>query len=146
MANRVRSKVKVHKNIHKRFKKKMESLEKREIQIGFGKERHGPSGFSYATLAGIHNFGIGVTRRPFIQYAFELWVLQGIDLVAPAIAKIIYKDQPVVATLRLVAEPMTEIMTFSIDAGNWPITNNPTPLIDTGALRIGAKYWVSSNG
>lgn len=131
----------------KTFLNKLKALDGKAVGAGYDDKIHRASGMPIAQLALIHEMGIGVVQRPFMSQAFT--EVRGInDTYAPkAIKSILYDNAPMETTLKQqLGNPIRDAITYTIDMGMFPVTNNPTPLIDTGELRRRPKVFFWKDG
>lgn len=114
--------------------KKLESLDMWEAEAGFDDRDHPESGTPLWVVARTNEFGEGVMERPFMSNAFAYTMANKKSLVK-ALQTVIYGKATAKGMYMDIAEDMAQTIRDIIDEGNFVVTNNPTPLIDSGFLR-----------
>ncbi len=113
---------------------KLKSLDNYEAQAGFDDKAHPESGTPMHMVAEANEFGIGVVERPFMTDAFA-YTLANKKYLAKAVYKIIYGKAKSRDVYRDIAEDMAQTIRDIIDEGNFEVTSNPTPLLNTHSMR-----------
>lgn len=123
------------------FIKKVRALESNVAEAGYDNTPHKETGTPMAEVALANEEGWGITQRPFMTQASELMEVS-VNRHSYAAMDALYRDYAVREVLMDLAEEMADDIREVIERGHFVITNNETPLIDTGDMISSTKAFV----
>ena len=130
--------------------KSAKQLDGAEAAAGYDDKVHSSSGLGLASLAYLHEMGApqaNIQSRDFMTQAhYENERTVSLDELGELVEQIIYYEADPDYELNQLADELALNIPFILNQGNFVVTNNPTPLIETGELREGVETFVSTGG
>lgn len=124
--------------------KKLKNLDGAEASAGFDDvDKHAESGTGMATIAYIHEHGTKhIPARPFMTQAAQhdrdhITLKDRADLIE----KHLYDKKPLRPLLSKLSWRIADNIPYAITSGNYVVTNNPTPLLDTLEMVQSVRRW-----
>lgn len=131
--------------------KRLHSLEDNHVEYGYDSTPHNPSDKTLAEIAAIHEYGmLGNPERDFMYQADINNQIDNTVRVMKNTEEYIYYGGSFVNLFTNIGKMGVESIKDSIQGGNFEpnaamtirLKGSDRPLIDTGELLNGAKYWV----
>lgn len=129
--------------------KKLKTIDGAEASAGYDDTPHSSANMSLATLAYLHEMGApkaNIVARPFMtEAAYHNQDNITLDYTAKQVQQYLYgKGVNFRTVLHRIADMAKDNIPYAMDTGNYVITKNPTPLMDTWELRESAKSFVKT--
>lgn len=140
--NKVKSRSKL-----KALMNKLKNLDGSSAAAGYDDSvQHSTAKLGMATLAYIHEMGApaaNIVPRPFMTQAAR-YDADNIPLKdrGDVVEQYLYLKKPLKPLLNALSRRIEDNITFAMDVGNFVVTSNPTPLLDTWELREGVLRFV----
>ena len=122
--------------------KKLQSLEANIVMAGYDDRPHPESGEGLATVALANNYGTDhILSRPFMNDAND-YTAAAASRHNVVVRDIVYGGYTVKASMKEMAEDVAQTIKEVLETGNYPVTNNETPLIKTSFMLQNTKPFV----
>ena len=142
-----------------KFIKECLKLEGYEVDIGFGEEKHEPSGLKASALSWILENGADLPNgeippRQFIESTNDMFEIDNMKVSPLVVKNILYKNADPAAQLKKIGNKQKQLMKQIMEMKIFPNPNNAPSvirqkgrddaLIDTGTLKDSIQVWVDN--